>query len=226
MAQTNGSTPRRGFLASVAGIAAAAGLTPLLPRGAAALTRDGRAEPGAASVDPALDAWFAKIQGKHRQVFDAPEPNSGMAAVWPRVYINSMKGTYSNEPTVAVVILRHGGLPLSMNDALWAKYKFGEMFNIQDGTMPATRNIYAKITDLPLPGLGIAELLKDGVLVGACDVALTVYSSAAAQKMGMDPAAVKKEWVAGLLPGVQVVPSGVMAVARAQELGCTYCFAG
>jgi len=29
-----------------------------------------------------------------------------------------------------------------------------------------------------------------------------------------------------LFPGIQVVPSGVMAVGRAQEHGCTYCFAG
>jgi intracellular sulfur oxidation DsrE/DsrF family protein len=55
---------------------------------------------------------------------------------------------------------------------------------------------------------------------------MTVYSSGAATKMGMDPAAVKKEWIAGLLPGVMLVPSGVMAVARAQELGGRYIFAG
>jgi intracellular sulfur oxidation DsrE/DsrF family protein len=64
------------------------------------------------------------------------------------------------------------------------------------------------------------------VLVGACDVALTVYSMAAAEKMKMSPEAVKKEWIAGLIPGVQIVPSGVLGVARAQELGCAYCFAG
>jgi intracellular sulfur oxidation DsrE/DsrF family protein len=44
--------------------------------------------------------------------------------------------------------------------------------------------------------------------------------------MGLDPETVKKEWIAGLLPGVQVVPSGVLGVARSQELGCDYCFAG
>ena len=37
---------------------------------------------------------------------------------------------------------------------------------------------------------------------------------------------VKKEWVSGLLPGIQVVPSGVWAIGRAQEKGCAYCFAG
>jgi len=29
-----------------------------------------------------------------------------------------------------------------------------------------------------------------------------------------------------VLPGVQVVPSGVLAINGAQARGCTYCFAG
>ena len=136
-----------------------------------------------------------------------------------------MEATYPGTAT-AVVILRHEALPLAMGDPLWAKYSLGEMFSIKDGAAPATRNPYATITGLPIPGLGIVELIKSGVLVGACDVALTVYSAGAAKKMGLAPDAVKKEWVAGLLPGVQVVPSGVLGVARAQELGCVYCFAG
>jgi hypothetical protein len=113
-----------------------------------------------------------------------------------------------------------------MNDALWAKYSLGDQFGIKDGDAGAKKNIYASITNLPLPGLGTAELLKSGVLIGLCDVALTVYSAGAAAKVNMTPEAVKKEWVAGLLPGIQIVPSGVFGVARTQELGCAYCFAG
>jgi intracellular sulfur oxidation DsrE/DsrF family protein len=214
------TTPRRGFLGRLAAAAATVGLSSAVPSSLAAETPAGEA-----SMDAALDAWFGKIKGKHKIVFDTPEPNSGMAAIWPRVYLDTMKANYPGEAT-AVIILRHAGIPLAMNDALWAKYNLGEMFAIKSGDAPATKNPYAKITNLPLPGLGITELLNAGVLVGACDVALTVYSSGAAQKMGMAPDAVKKEWVAGLFPGVQVVPSGVLGVARAQELGCAYCFAG
>jgi intracellular sulfur oxidation DsrE/DsrF family protein len=79
---------------------------------------------------------------------------------------------------------------------------------------------------LPLPGTGLEALLAAGALVGVCNVALTVYSGMVAQKMGTDAAAVKADWVAALLPGVQVVPSGVLAVGRTQEKGCEYCFAG
>jgi intracellular sulfur oxidation DsrE/DsrF family protein len=213
-------TARRGFLGSVAAAAAAVGLNGALPSRLAAETATGDR-----SLDAALDAWFGRIKGKHRMIFDAPEPNSGMVGVWPRVYLNTMEATWPAQ-TTAVVILRHAAIPLAMNDALWAKYNFGEMFGIKDGDTPAKRNPYATITGLPIPGLGIVELLKSGVLVGACDVALTVYSSGAAQKMGLAPDVVKKEWIAGLFPGVQVVPSGVLGVGRSQELGCAYCFAG
>ena len=76
-------TARRGFLGRMA--AFAAGLTVVAPSGLAAET------PALdSSADPALDAWFGRITGKHRIVFDAPESNNGMPAIWPRVYLNTM----------------------------------------------------------------------------------------------------------------------------------------
>ncbi|HEX5172250.1 MAG TPA: hypothetical protein VFW11_23905, partial [Cyclobacteriaceae bacterium] len=59
-----------------------------------------------------------------------------------------------------------------------------------------------------------------------CNAAMTVFSAATAEATKQDPAAVKKEWEAGLIPGIQIVPSGVWAVGRAQEKGCAYIFAG
>jgi len=212
------STPRRGFIGRIAAAAMGIGVGSLVPEGAEAGTSGAK--------DPQLEAWFGKLAGKHRVVFDAPAPNSGFPAIWPRVYLLTTEGTYPGEGASAMVILRHEALPLAFQDSLWSKYKLGEMFKINSGDAPATANPYATITGLPIPGLGIAELLKTGALIGACDVAMTVYSSGAAKKMGLDPATVRKEWVAGLLPGVQLVPSGVMAVARAQEFGARYIFAG
>lgn len=215
----NSTTARRGFLGRIAAGAAALGLSSGVPSTLSAETLT-------MSKDPALDAWLGKIKGKHKMVFDVTEPNNGFGVIWPRIYMNTMNATYPGETVTPVVILRHSGIPLGMTDALWAKYPLGEMFGIKEGDAAAKKNIYANITNLPLPGLGTTNLLKDGVLVGLCDVALTVYSAGAAEKMGMAADAVKKEWVAGLLPGIQVVPSGVFGVARTQELGCAYCFAG
>jgi intracellular sulfur oxidation DsrE/DsrF family protein len=57
-------------------------------------------------------------------------------------------------------------------------------------------------------------------------MALTVYSGVVAQSLNLDPREVKKDWVSGLLPGIQAVPAGIWAINRAQEHGCSYCFAG
>ena len=51
-------------------------------------------------------------------------------------------------------------------------------------------------------------------------------SNAVATQMNLDPKEVYEDWVSGILPGVQPVPSGVWALGRAQEHGCGYIFAG
>lgn len=217
-------THRRGFLGTIAA-AAAAGLASLTPlRAVEAAPR----RSGSAAADPAFEAWLNRITGKHKMVFDAPEVNSGMPVIWPRVWLNGNNDNYgtTDAQNSGVVILRHAAIPLAMVDALWAKYNLGQVFEIKEGDAPATRNIFAKPLPLPLPGTGVEQLLAKGVMFGVCNVALTIYSGAVAQKMGLDAATVKADWVAGLLPGCQVVPSGVLAVSRTQEKGCGYCFAG
>jgi len=220
-------THRRGFLGTLAA-AAAAGLASLTPLRAEAESTTRRRDLLGSAADPSFEAWLNRITGKHKMVFDAPEVNSGMPVVWPRVWLNTNNDNYgtTDAQNSGVVILRHASIPLAMVDALWAKYKLGEVFSLKDGDMPATRNIFAKELPLPLPGTGVEQLLAKGVMFGVCNVALTIYSGAVAQKMGMEAAAVKAEWIAGLIPGCQVVPSGVLAVSRTQEHGCAYCFAG
>src|SRR5437588_3295633 len=180
------------------------------------------------------DEWFAKIKGKHRMVFDVTQPHEIMPFAWPKVFLmtNAATGTPAADCN-AVVIFRHNAIPYALGNDLWAKYKFGEMFKINDaeGKAPATSNPFwqPKEGTYKAPGLGVVkiginELQDDGVMFGACDVALTVYSAVAAMGMKGDPDAIKKEWLAGLLPGVQIMPSGVWAVGRAQEHGCSYCF--
>jgi len=178
-----------------------------------------------------FEEWLGKIKGKHRQLFDCPAPKMGLPFAWARVFLmtNAAVGAPESDVT-AVMVLRHEGIPLGMESRLWEKYKFGEMFEVsdQETKKPLTMNPFwqPKEGSLPLPGMGIDALQKSGVLMGICDMALTVYSQMAGKKMGVDPAEVKKDWVSGILPGIQVVPSGVLAVNRAQEHGCTYCFAG
>jgi intracellular sulfur oxidation DsrE/DsrF family protein len=214
---------RRGFLGSLAattavGVAALSSPMELLAQ---------KGKPDA-STNKEFDAWLKKIKGKHRQVFDATAENEGMPFAWPRVFLMTNDPPASD--VTAVVILRHDAIPLALDHPLWEKYKLGEFFKITDKATkaPAVRNPYyhPKPGELMLDSFAIDELQKDGVLFGACNMAIKVYTGIIAKNMNMDADAVMKEWVAGVIPGMAIVPSGVLAVNRVQEHGCSYCYAG
>jgi intracellular sulfur oxidation DsrE/DsrF family protein len=148
------------------------------------------------------------------------------------VFLNTTNENYgtSDADNTVVIVLRHAGIPFGIQSPMWAKYKFGEFFKLNDGVTKeaAVRNTFAQVKpgELPIPGMAVDELAAKGVLFGICNVALTIYSGMFAKQMGMQAETIKKEWIANLLPGVTVVPSGVIAVNRSQEKGCAYCFAG
>ena len=219
---------RRGFLTSVTAGATALGLASL----AAQFKMSAETTSLFSGSDLSqFDSWLGKIKGKHKQVFDAPSANSGFPLAWSRIFLmtNKQVGVMDDDMT-AVLILRHDAIPVGMEHSLWPKYKFGENFKITDGATkaPAVRNPFyqPKEGELPLPGMAMEDLLKSGVLVGICDMALTFYSKHMAESFKMEADAIKKDWVDGILPGIQIVPSGVLAINRAQEHGCTYCYAG
>jgi intracellular sulfur oxidation DsrE/DsrF family protein len=225
------TTHRRGFIGTIATGAAAIGMAAIAPLKLAA---EPLAAMNTANSDLASDEWFDKIKGKHRIVFDATHPAEIFPFAWPRVFLltNQATGTPASDCGV-VVVLRHSAIPYALESKLWEKYKFGEMFKAHDPAtkQPAVRNPFwmPKKGDFKVPGIGevaigINELQADGVMFCVCDAAMTVYSAVAAGQMKMDAAEVKKEWVAGLLPNVMPVPSGVWAVGRAQEHKCSYCF--
>ncbi|MBO9570791.1 MAG: twin-arginine translocation signal domain-containing protein [Chitinophagaceae bacterium] len=224
------NSSRRNFLGAIASGAAIVGAatitTPFQAVAAPAVNTNG---------DDA-EQWFNKIKGKHRVVFDATQPHDMMPFAWPRVFLISNAATGSPEKDCGVVVvLRHAAIPYAMQDALWQKYNFGEVFKADDpiSKTPATKNPFwqPKPGQYKIPGfgevqIGINELQSSGVMFCVCDAAMTVYSAVVAEKMGMAADAVKKEWTEGILPGVQPVPSGVWALGRAQEHNCTYVFAG
>jgi intracellular sulfur oxidation DsrE/DsrF family protein len=227
---SNPTTDRRGFLGTLAMGAGAISIASLsLPLRVAA-------ESGKFSSphDDNPDEWFNKITGKHRIVFDVTAPHEIFPFAWPRVFMitNTMTGT-PEKSCNEVVILRHEAIPYALEDRLWAKYKLGEMFKITDPATkePSVRNMFwkPKPGDFSVPGIGnvqigINELQESGAMFCVCNMAITVFSAAIAQASNTDAGEVKNDFLSGVLPGVQVVPSGVWAVGRAQEHGCAYCF--
>lgn len=175
--------------------------------------------------------WFKKIKGKHRIVYDGSMPHHGFPIIWNWAFYLTNNGTGTpDEDMTAMTVLRHNAIPFALNDALWVKYNLGKMFNVHkaDGS-PYTRNPYyiPQEGDFPMPMIeGLKRMQERGALFCVCDLAIKVYSNAAAMEMGLDSKAVYEEWIAAILPEIQLVPSGVWALGRAQEHGCGYIFAG
>ena len=229
--EANYNNARRQFLGTIAGGVAALGLSTI----ASPLTA--HAENNFMIGGPNNpDEWFKQIKGRHRIVFDVPQPNEIFPFAWPRIFLATNAATGTNEKDCSVVVvLRHTAIGYALEDRLWAKYKLGEFLKADDPKTkkPATRNPFwkPKQGDFNVPGIGVVpiginELQESGVMFAACNMAITVYSAVIAQALNMNPEEVKKDWLSGVLPGVEVMPAGVWAVNRAQEHGCSYCFAG
>lgn len=178
------------------------------------------------------EQWFDQIKGAHRITYDGSTPHEGMPIIWTWAYYltNNGSGT-SDEDMTAVTVLRHSAVPFALEDRLWNKYKLGEFFNIKDNVAgaPSLRNtVYEpKDGDFPLPGIdGIKRMQERGAMFCVCNLALKVNSHFIAQGMSLDENDVYNDLVSGVYPGIQIVPSGVWALGRAQEHGCGYIFAG
>jgi len=244
------TSPRRGFLVKVASGMAALGLTALAsPFKSIAGTPQQKGDkpkgaPAKGVMKSPADAWFDKVKGTHRVVFDATHPHEVMPFAWPKVFLMTNAQTGSAESDCGVVvILRHDAIPYAFQDSMWSKYNFAEVFKAGDigpafqaadaATAAKVRNPFWKpaLGDFKIPGIGavdigITSLQTSGVMFGVCNAAMTVYSAVLAEKMGMKQEDVMKDWMANVIPGVQVVPSGVWALGRAKEHGCAYIFAG
>src|SRR5437763_12997293 len=190
----NLTTHRRGFLGRIAAGAAALGLGGLVaPLEAAGEPRSAHA----VSANPEFEAWLNKITGKHKMVFDIPEPNGGFGFAWARVFLNTTNenyGTTDADNTVEIV-LRHNGIPFGIQSPMWGKYKLGEFFKLNDGVTKeaALRNTFAQVKpgELPIPGMAVDELADQGVLFVICSMALTMFSGLYAQRKGTQAVAIE-----------------------------------
>jgi hypothetical protein len=176
------------------------------------------------------EEWLAKVKGKHRQVVDCTSHNDGFGLPFALNFIDTTKDALklTDADLSSVVVYRHFSMPLMLNDAMWAKYHVGELLKVNDPktSAPAKRNIF-RDNVFGRPGLTYEQAIKTRpVTPVACSVALTVISGMAAPKAGVTADVAKAEWLKNLLPGVVAVPSGVYALNRAQQGGCTYCNGG
>lgn len=210
--------PRREFLA-------------MAGAGALAFATGGATTRVATHASSSPDPWLGPLSGKHKMYFDATSATGGWALVYAMNWLATAPAAYGDKESdfSAVVGARHFSAVMALNDSIWAKYPIATMVNVIDPQTkaPAKRNIFFRnqAGDLMFPDSAIDKLQARGVVMVACGLALGVVSGLAGGQVGIPEAQAKAEFMANLLPGVKVVPSGVFAVAHAQEKGCAYCYA-
>lgn len=220
--QEPSATGRRDFIATVVSGAAAFGISSAI----APFSMHAGNTP-AATVAADAEKWFQQVKGKHKMVFDWPKHNNGAALGWALTLMDTYNdmGTPDKELSI-VLILRYATTPLSIGDTLWTKYGFGKRIDLKDPDTNefAMRNIFAKC---PTEDDDCIELFqKRGGLVCVCNHALQSSAESLAEQLKLNKEEVRKEFMDNLLPGIQPVPSGIWALNRAQELGCTFSFGG
>jgi hypothetical protein len=200
---------RRAFFGTVTGLAA---LAPL----------------AAQEKSPTWDlSWLDRFKGKHKQVFDlgSAELRDESPLRLANNYLNTLRDVLHAEPpdvNVAVGIARTA-FPVNVSDALWEKFALGELWSVRDPETgkPAVRNPYLGAAGGPAAPM-VRSLMARGVVFWQCNIALGGVSSQLAAKTGMPVEKVRAELIAGLNPGVQLVPAHSMATGLVQERGFTY----
>jgi len=196
-----------GLTAAAAGVAEAAQATPAAGKGAGFDLR-----------------WIDDLKGKHMQVFDmadAPPAGQPPPLRLPRNYLDTFRDVMKLEPPAIRTVVGISGtaFPVNASDRLWEKYALGERSKIVDPVtkQPAVRNIFMDDATL-----GVKALQARGTIFWQCDIALANIAQQLATARGLSAADVKADLVAGLNPGVRIVPSHVMALGLVQERGATY----
>jgi hypothetical protein len=175
--------------------------------------------------------WTNRVNTKYRAVFDVPEIDSGYgvwrASLWGQQYQEVLKVPASE--LSAVMVLRHKGIPLAMQQSFWDKYDVAKKNDVkhpitQQSTdrNPALLSSTRNEVPADFDSAALDKFIARGGIVLACNLALDDMIELVKTKDGVDDAAARKTALAGLVPGVMLQPSGVFAALHAQDVGCKY----
>lgn len=211
---------RRTFLTAIAGAAGATAIVPLLSHGGLE---------AADSPDAPWDlSWLNQLKGKHRQVFEVGRKMEDVPGPLHTVgnYLNAWRDVYHLEfPQINTVMgIAGSGFPINVNDAIWAKYKIGEKWQITDGADKSApiHNVYLEAPESDTKRASVKGLQARGTIFCQCNNALKAIAKEFAMASHDSVDAVYAELVAGLNPGVRLVPANTMLIGLAQEHGCAY----
>jgi hypothetical protein len=174
-------------------------------------------------------SWLDALKGKHRQLFDFGDVDiseeSHLKVV--RNWLNAHKDVFGLEsPDVNTIVgIAGDAYPLNASDSLWENYPIGEQWKIKDPRTNtwARRNVYNDPGPTSAKGsYDISTLVSRGTVFWQCNNAFGGVVSQLAKATGKATDAVRAELLAGMMPGVHLVPAHTMLVGLAQEHGFTY----
>lgn len=189
----------------------------------------GAVTPSAAGWD---FSWTNALKGKkHKALFDCAEIESGYGvwrvSIWESQYQEALGAKAVDIKTV--LVLRHNAVVLAFQQDLWDKAGIGAAQSVTHPvTMQSTdRNpalLSASRNEVPemFDAFALPKFIGRGGIVLACNVALQFFARSLAQKSGITVEEATKRSVDALVPGVVLMPSGVLACVKAQEEGCHY----
>jgi intracellular sulfur oxidation DsrE/DsrF family protein len=181
---------------------------------------------------PFDDGWTRRVStAKYRAVFDSPDINEGLALLHATFYRQGYQEQFGLGPSdvIPVVVFRHVGTVMALNDALWEKYALGERSKLIDPATgkDAVRNPFIRVgkdekNSVVPADASIEALAANGVVMLVCNKATMRLAGQVAAKFGKPVEEVRAEFKAAVVPGVLLQPSGVYAVLRAQDVGCGF----
>ncbi len=177
-------------------------------------------------------SWTARVTGKYKAVFDSPEAHSGAALFRAVSWREQYKEVYGAEvsETSPVVVLRHMGFYLSLNDEYWARFEVGKELKERD----EKGKKWAKVNPLGATAAAgsaqsgkysIPSFIAAGGIVLACGWSFGGAVAQIAKADKLEPDAARARAKEMLIPGVILQPNGIFAALRAQEAGCAYVMA-
>jgi hypothetical protein len=213
---TNPQQSRRSFISVLTSLA---GVTAIQ----AASTQAAAQVPAASAQNWDL-RWMDELKAQHKQVFDMADADPAAEPPplrLPRNYLDGFRDVYKLEFSEVQTIVGISGraFPVNASDRLWEKYALGERSKIIDPVTkkPAVRNIFMDDSTL-----GVRALQARGTIFWQCNIALNGIAQQLAQARQVSATEVRADLLAGLNPGVRLVPSHVMAMGLVQERGVTY----
>jgi hypothetical protein len=173
-----------------------------------------------------------RTQNPHKQLFPATaatvQPSTGSAAVFMHMQfaMNGYEFSLPGKAKLATLgVLSGSAIVFALNDAMWRKYGIGPRFDLAEINeyYRATSNLDPRSAPDDPKGLyqdwSAQAVLKRGGSFMACHHAMTYFATDCAMRHDQSPKSVLDEWMANMLPGFMIVPSGITAVQLAAENG-------